>query len=48
MTFLGKSCTFGLRCVVFVNVYQFVGVFFPFSVLGWHIGFDVFTPDYCF
>ena len=32
---LGKSCSFGLLCVYFVSVYQFVClVFFPFVFEG--------------
>ena len=32
-TCLGKSCSFNLPCVSFVNVYQFVSVFlFPFEL----------------
>ena len=31
-TCLRKSCSFGLPCVSFMNVYQFVCAFFPFSV----------------
>ena len=30
-TCLGKSCSFGLSCVSFVNVYQFVCASFPFG-----------------
>ena len=33
-TSLGKSYSFGLLCVSFVNVYQFVGVSFPFGFEG--------------
>ena len=29
---LGKSCSFGLLCVFFVNVYQSLCLFFPFGV----------------
>ena len=35
---LGKSCSFGLLCVSFVNVYQFV-CFFPFKFCEWEMGF---------
>ena len=30
-TCLGKSCSFGLLCVSFENVYQFVCASFPFG-----------------
>ena len=34
-TCLGKSCSFGVLCVSFVNVYQFLCVsFFPFGFEG--------------
>ena len=35
MTCLGKSCSFGVLCVSFVNVYEFVYVLqFPFGFEG--------------
>ena len=39
---LGKSCSFGLPCVSFVNVYQFVCVLLSLLVLSWvcFINFD--------
>ena len=30
---LGNSCSFGLLCVSFMNVYQFVCVSFPFGLM---------------
>ena len=38
---LGKSCLFGLLCMSFVNVYEFLWVsFFPFWILGLDVGLD--------
>ena len=34
ITFLGKSYSFGLSCVAFVNFCQFLSVFFPFDYKG--------------
>ena len=41
-TCLGKSCTFGLLCVSFVNVYQMFVCDSHFSLLvsGWDVGYD--------
>ena len=36
--FLGESYSFGL--LFFVNVFQIVCVLFPYSVLGWDVGFE--------
>ena len=33
-TCLGKSCSFGLLCVSFVNVCYFVRAYFPFGLEG--------------
>ena len=38
---LGKSCSFGLLCVFFVNVYQLVCVLFPLLVLRGDVEFDL-------
>ena len=44
-TCLGKSCSFDLLCMSFVNVYQSVCPSFPFGFEGgmW----DVLIPDHC-
>ena len=39
-TCLGKSCLFGLTCVSFVNVCQFVYVLLALLFLGWDMRFD--------
>ena len=39
-TCLGKSCSFGLLCVSFVNVYQFVRAILSLLVLRRNVGFD--------
>ena len=40
-TCLEKSCSFGLLCVYFVNVYQFMCVpFFPLGFEGGNLEFD--------
>ena len=45
-TGLGKSYSFGLLCVSFVNVYQFVCFFtFGFEDEMWDL--IVFVPDHC-
>ena len=46
---LGKSCSFGLPCVSFVNVYQFVCVCasFPFGFEGGVWDLIVVVPDHC-
>ena len=48
-TCLGKSCSFGLPCVSFVNVYQFVCVCasFPFGFEGGMWDLIVVVPDHC-
>ena len=40
---LGKSWSFDLLCVSFVNVYQFVCVCFHHLVLQVDVGFDCFS-----
>ena len=48
-TCLGKSCSFGLLCVHFVNVYEFVcAVFFPFEFEGGMWDLIVLIPDHYF
>ena len=43
---MGKSCSFGLPCVSFINVYQFACVcFFPFLFRGFDVGFDCIIPS---
>ena len=39
-TCLEKSCSFGLLCMSYVNVYKFVFVLPSLLVLGWDVGFD--------
>ena len=39
-TCLGKSCLFGLLCMSFVNVYDFVCMFLSLLILGSKLGFD--------
>ena len=47
-TCLGKSCSFGLLCVYFVNVYQFcVCPSFLSGVEGWIWDVIVIIPDHC-
>ena len=43
-TCLGKSCSFGLLCACFVNVYKFVCASFPFGFEG---GMWDLIPDHC-
>ena len=45
-TCLGKSCSFGLLCVSFVNVYQSV-CYFLFGFIGGMWNLIVITPDHC-
>ena len=49
ITCLGKSCSFGLLCVSFVNVYQFLCVClsFPFGFEGGVWDLIVLIPDHC-
>ena len=47
-TCVGKSCSFGLLCLSFVNVYQSVCVFFPFGSDGGVWDLIVFIPDHFF
>ena len=44
-----KSCLFGLRCVSFVNVYQFLCVCpaFPFGFEDGMCNLIVLIPDHC-
>ena len=45
---LGKSCPFGLLCVSFVNVYQFLCVsFFSFGFEGGMWDLIVLISDHC-
>ena len=47
ITYLGKSCSFGLLCVSFVNIYQILCVsFFPFSINDGKWNVIVFIPDH--
>ena len=47
-TCLRKSCSFGLLCVSFVNVYQFLCVSsFPFGFEGGMWDVIVLIPDHC-
>ena len=46
-TCLGKSCTFGLLCVSFVNVYLFVCPYFPFVFESEMWDLVVLIPDHC-
>ena len=46
-TCLRKSCSFGLLCVSFMNVDQFVFVLLILLLWGWDVGFDLLTPDHC-
>ena len=47
-TYLGKSCSFGLLCVSFVNVYQIcVCPSFPFGIEGGVWDVIVLIPDHC-
>ena len=44
----GKSCSFGLLCVSFVNVYQILcASFFPFGTEGGMWDVIVLVPDHC-
>ena len=45
-TCLGKSCSFGLLSMSFVNVYEFVCVLLSLLVCDWDVGF-VLIPDHC-
>ena len=46
-TRLGKRCSFGLLCVSFVNVYQFVCALLSHLVSRVGLDLIVFIPDYC-
>ena len=47
-TCLGKSCSFGLVCLSFVNVYQFsVCPSFPFGFEGGMLDLIALIPDHC-
>ena len=48
-TCLGKSCSFGLQCVSFVNVYQFCVcvLLSPFGFEGVIWDWIVFIPGHC-
>ena len=46
-TCLGKSCSFSLLCVSFVNVYQFVCASFPFGIEYGMWDLTVLIPDHC-
>ena len=46
-TCLEKSCLFGLHCVSFVNIYQFVCAIFPFGFGGGMWDLIVSIPDHC-
>ena len=48
-TCLGKSCSFGLLCMSFINLYQFcVCPSFLFGFEGGAWDLIVLMPDYCF
>ena len=45
---LGKSCSFGLLCVFFVNVYEFVcALLSPFGFEDGMWDLSVLIPDHC-
>ena len=44
---LGKSCSFRLLCVAFVNVYQIVCPFSPFGIERRIWDVIVLIPDHC-
>ena len=46
-TCLGNSCSFGLLCQFFDNVYQFVCVLLSLLVLRVGCGFIILVPDHC-
>ena len=46
-TCLGKSCSFGLPRVPFVNCYQFMYCYFPFDFEGRIWDLFVSVPDHC-
>ena len=48
-TCLGKSCSFGLPRLPFVNCCHFMYVFsyFPFGFHGQYMGSDLSVPDHC-
>ena len=46
-TYLGKSCSFGLMCVSFMNVYQFVCVLLSLLVEGGMWFLTVLIPYHC-
>ena len=46
-TCLGKSCSFGLLCLSFVTVYEFVCASLPFGFEGAIGNLFVLIPDYC-
>ena len=47
-TCLGKSCSFGLLCVSFVRICQFLSVSFPFGFESGMLDMIVLIPDHCF
>ena len=46
-TYLGKSCSFGLPRVPFVNCRQFMYCYFPFGFEGRMWDLIVSVPDHC-
>ena len=46
-TYLGKSCSFSLLCVSFLNVYQLVCASVPFSFGGGMCDLIALILDYC-
>ena len=47
-TYLGKSCSFAILYVSFMNVYQFFSVcLFPFRFEGGMLDLVVLIPDHC-
>ena len=46
-TCLGKSCSFGVLCVSFVNVYKCVSVVFPFGFEEGMWDMVLLVPDHC-
>ena len=46
-TYLGKSCSFGLPRVPFVNCRQYVFSYFPFGFEGRMWDLIVSVPDHC-
>ena len=45
-TSLRKSCSFGLLCLSFMNVYQFLCASFPFGFKGGMWDLIVLVPDH--